>query len=73
MSPVEWITDIAKAADELGYSILSIAPRQVRLVSTRGGVEIMLESVFLSGDLIRSALNRVDVREERIPEFTTYR
>ena len=56
VNPSEWMADIGKAADELGYGVTRLEPRAVDLVHIDSGMEITIESVFLSGDWLRQTL-----------------
>ena len=59
MTPTDWLTDLGKAADELGYGITSIEPSRITLIQQQGDAEITVESHFLSGDFLRSHLKAI--------------
>jgi hypothetical protein len=60
----KWMTDIGRAADELGYGIEKLEPRYIRLTPIRSDdrVTVEIESVFLSGDSLRRWLKPVERR-----------
>lgn len=62
MALPEWLADIGKAADDLGYGILNISPDSITLVGRQDEVTIVLESHFLNGDLLRSRLVKIPHR-----------
>lgn len=68
MTPKEWLTDLAAAAEELGYLIESVGPRSVVLYGRREE-RITIESVLLSGDWLREAL-KVRLPDEPAPVRT---
>jgi hypothetical protein len=68
MTSEQWLADIGKAADELGFHIESIPSfRQIRLVPMYGKVEITIEidSVILGGDALRALLRKQEKPEPR--------
>lgn len=56
MTPSEWLADIGKAAEELGYGITELTPFRISLVERQGDAEITIESRMLSGDFLRRHL-----------------
>ena len=57
----DWMLAITKAADELGYLVISIDPLRVRLVRADDRhTEIELYGRFVSGDYIRRTLHKVE-------------
>lgn len=55
MIPKEWLVDIADAAADLGLGIRSIEPGKI-VVYQGNDATITIESVFLSGRMLRSVL-----------------
>ena len=55
MTPKEWLVDIADAAADLGLGIRQIEPGKI-VVYQGADVTITVESVFLSGRMLRSTL-----------------
>lgn len=69
MYQAEWMAEIGKAADELGLGILELEPGRIRFRPARrkADVTVTVESVFLSGDLLRSLVRPTptDLEEHR--------
>jgi hypothetical protein len=62
MTSKEWLADLGGAADELGYGILRIEKGRVILVGQQDEVEITVESVLISGALLRKRLAPIPYR-----------
>jgi hypothetical protein len=62
VSVKEWMADIGAAAEELGYGITGLRPGDIELVAQQDDVTIRIESVFLSGDLLRARLVKIPLR-----------
>ena len=58
MTQAEWLAEIGKVADELGYGISEITPGSIELHPLRpnDAATIRLETIFLSGDELRRIL-----------------
>lgn len=55
-----WFADLIAAAEELGYGVASVTPREITLVPFGGpGDEVTLRSVFLRGAELRRLLRPV--------------
>ena len=55
MSATEWLTEIGKAADDLGYGIVSLELGRIALVRN-GHASIVIETALLTGSLLRELL-----------------
>lgn len=62
MNAVEWMTDIAQAADDLGYGIKALEPHRIILIARQDFVEVVIESHSLSGELLRERLQTIPHR-----------
>ena len=58
MKQEDWLRDIGKAADDLGYGVTFLEPRQVEIIPVRDQreIRIRIDSIFLNGDLLRELL-----------------
>lgn len=65
MTSEEWLLDIGRAVDELGYGIVRLEPNSITLTARRHpDVEIEITSVFLSGESLRRWLRPIRSGEE---------
>lgn len=62
-SQAEWLSELAHAAEDLGYIIERFDERSVTLAPSDGSTRehITFESIFMSGDYLRSVLKPVRV------------
>lgn len=58
MKQEDWMADIGKACDELGYGVTDLRPGDVEMIRLHKGgeVRVRIESYLLTGDLIRQVL-----------------
>lgn len=56
MTPAEWMAEIGKAAEDLGYGVLRLEPSEIALIDLRTNTEITLETRLLSGGILRELL-----------------
>ena len=53
----DWLHSIGKATDDLGYGIAYLDPSQIEVLALdEPSLRIRIDSMFLSGDLIRRVL-----------------
>lgn len=58
MTAHEWMLDIVKAAEELGYGIRYVSRNEIGVIRPEGNgfFDIDIKGVFVNGDLLRRTL-----------------
>jgi hypothetical protein len=65
MNQSDWLREIGEAADELGYGITDLTPNSIQMVRLgQSEVKVEIESIFLSGNLLRNVLRPVPLEKK---------